>query len=193
MSSPVELNAKVNLNRNKVMSINATIHLPPNVKIQDIADVIAVSTGLSFSQIPNLPGISVSQDKSSQDAKIRIVWNQVEGLHVYVLPVIFYDSSCSEYRCNLSPPSTAFWLALGKRLIHLFGGRMKFRNDQPCGHLVRPRPEERGDHSTSKRLGEMSVLSESELNELRHYSAYPSESMKPQQTAKQHRHNLRTP
>ncbi len=109
------------------MGANTYIKLPANVRVRDIATVIAVAVGFSAELegrgtyiVARAPGVKINSTISPSDYTLEF-----DDRHCY----FHYEADDFDGRL-LSPRSTAFWVAVGKRLVDFFGGTMIY-ND--CG------------------------------------------------------------
>ena len=129
------------------MGVDCRIQLPLDVPIEKVADAMGILAGLptqiktlnnrgEIIRYPFVQGITYQMyDKTP--GMVDILLNLEKAAVIDVLvdgekthSVFFHHCSHDEPNgkvCNvMSPPSTPFWCAIGKRLVNFFGGRVIF-------------------------------------------------------------------
>ena len=175
------------------MSANARIYLPHDARIKEVAYVIALSSGLTFSRRTDkngthtyIPGLRI-ETLDGLDMIEEIVASpmisikSIDGHTQHSVMYFFESSEYADYSRALYPKSTPYWLAIGKRLITFFGGMLIYRDDKDSEKIVFPKPSTRqynpeDDDQYSEhelRYFKLSVLSEIEIEAMRKYAAYP--------------------
>lgn len=106
------------------MGVSARIYLPNDVDARTLGRVIAVLAGDDFERSKygavNPSGLKVEGIKSIPGC-CEITIN---GGHWCMY---HYDIEDSNYRL-LNPPSTPFWIAVGKKLCEFFGGKIDYND-----------------------------------------------------------------
>lgn len=160
------------------MSISATIYLPESAKIRDIADVIGISCGLKISTAL-LPGEGVFLEglrfSSFIDIEPSIVFIDLHGelLDGQSWRRFVYNFEARGprgYSRAVSISSTPIDLALGVRVINIFGGELVCRNDEEGRTLVPVPGSINSDLENVKR--KLLPLTEAEIDAMTENAAY---------------------
>jgi hypothetical protein len=129
------------------MGVDCRIQIPLDVPIEEVADAMGILAGLPIQTktiescgqaipYPVVQGITYKMyDKTP--GMVDILLNKetvidalVDGDNMH--SVYFHHCSYDEPNgkvCNImSPPSTSFWCAIGKKLVNFFGGRVIFND-----------------------------------------------------------------
>jgi hypothetical protein len=129
------------------MGANCQITLPHAVKARDVADVIVACSGVRPEKqylgardgwAAYCPGVTVTA--SPHDPTLaNICWRDPAGEEQRVL--YFFEWSAAGR--GLMPPSTAFWVAVGWRLVEFFGGSVVYNDAEGLTpDFVRPARED---------------------------------------------------
>jgi hypothetical protein len=121
------------------MGIDTRIHLPANVQVGDVAKVIGILAGLppvktileqcrrDDAWFVRVEGITVTGTLGVPEmASINLKGKLIDGQEVHNVFYHFEDSDDRGDWRLLMPRSTAFWIAMGRRLIDFFGGYMDY-------------------------------------------------------------------
>lgn len=114
------------------MGVDTLIRLPADVRIRDVSIVIGILAGLKPEQHSlcgssyscSVAGVETKSSSIPECADIEINGDLVDGEKNH--HVMFHF----EYKASrlLMPRSTAFWIAVGRRLIQFFGGSMDYQD-----------------------------------------------------------------
>jgi hypothetical protein len=118
------------------MGVDCTINLPSNVRLQKVAEVVAIAAGMEPIKQPlnskahpdawyvSVPGLIV---RSSCVVTCADIIFQHNGEQHYVM---YHFEPGDESRGGrlLMPRSTPFWICVAKRLIDLFGGWVDYQD-----------------------------------------------------------------
>lgn len=121
------------------MSVCCRILLPDNVRVRDVAKVIGVLSGKkpveSSEGFVDVSGVKVGnygEDILAECAKITVSDIDGEALAwrngCSMAEVMFHFEPDGGRGRLMIPPSTAFWIAIGVRLIDFFGGWLKYQD-----------------------------------------------------------------
>jgi len=125
------------------MAVGSRIMLPPAVRVKDVAKCLGILAGLSPHREDGyleVNGVSISPAHSEAMCSIGLSGRMVEGRSHSVY--YFFESEGGDYRLLL-PPSTPFWITLGKGLVDFFGGRIIYRSyDRKSYYSRAPRSNE---------------------------------------------------
>jgi hypothetical protein len=123
------------------MGVDCNIYLPGNVRVQDVAKVVAVLAGRKVvletmiggglsamvegwrvepTSIPEMARIAVSGPLSDAAQKAR---SDAGGCYCY----FHFECDGADGRL-LSPRSTPFWIAVGRGLVNFFGGAVDYND-----------------------------------------------------------------
>ncbi len=170
------------------MTTSALILLPKTAKILDVADVLAISSGLTISDHLR-PGEGVFIEglrfSSLIDIGPSIVFIDLHGALLDGQSwrrFIFNfeeDGRCGYYR-SITISSTPVDLALGARIIGIFGGELLCRDDEK-GRIFVPAPGSakatKDDLEDVKR--KLLPLTDDEIDAMAENAAYPGEARAP--------------
>jgi len=141
------------------MGCDCLIKLPGDVRLRDVANVLGLLAGCESVTIASdhgteykrLPSVEVksSHDMLPECARIVITRNieTKDGDTAYVLYHFEpSDANGETYGRLLMPPSTAWWIAAGRRLVDFFGGEVVSNDcaDRPTRY-VRRKPRRRNN------------------------------------------------
>lgn len=139
------------------MGVDTIITLPFRARVRDVADVIGILAGCQRERYAingdnsflRVLGVTASPTTMPECAQIDIkgqVKPLVDGAtHHYVL----YHHEDANGRV-LMPPSTAFWVAVGLRLIEFFGGTIRYKDNEDG--INESRPEQPDIHAEDNEL-----------------------------------------
>jgi len=142
------------------MGVDTRIYLPKDVRLQDVADVIGILSGLPKEKK------KLRDDRGDDSWYVKVKGVSVEGLkNVPEAPMIYlkgkladdsegtsvmfhYEGGSERDYISIIPRSTPFWLAIGTHLCTFFGGKIDFQDcDETDWDIKYPRP--RRDNSPS--------------------------------------------
>lgn len=136
------------------MGVDTRITLPENVRVSDVTRVIGIAAGLKprryyFSNgdgwCVDVPGSKVSTTGVPEMVRIELFGDLIDGKKQHE---VFYHYECEQGGRLLNPRSTAFWIAVGKRLVDFFGGELIYNDcDNKVDYSVLAKP--RIDNSPS--------------------------------------------
>jgi len=123
------------------MGVDTRITLPGNVRVQEVADVIGILAGLEprkrrfddKSFHVTVPGVKITPTHAPYVVEIQLVPENgalVDG-EMYHSVLFFFEDKGTDKLMN--PPSTAFWISIGRNIVNLFGGEIDY-ND--CDNLT---------------------------------------------------------
>ena len=126
------------------MGVDTVIRLPENVRVDDVTDVIGILVGKkahkkTFDQViqsegwhtrvdgvdtaPSISGcVQIHITKGLSDDATRARDGQNDA------PFVLYFFESERGGRLLSPPSTTFWIAVGKGLVKFFGGTIDYND-----------------------------------------------------------------
>lgn len=127
------------------MGVNCTIDLPPSVRVDYVAMAIGVLSGLTPEKAyfgsgsdggwaARVPGVDVQPVGRTSPGMVDITIAKphrssplIDGEVVHSV-FYFFESSDDNGKPvrSLNPPSTAYWISVGRALIRLFGGKIDF-------------------------------------------------------------------
>lgn len=172
------------------MGVDCKINLPDNVSIKNVASVIGAVCGCPAKKVPlnntswyaEVSGVVVLPTAIVEMARIQILRTTLDGVSGHE---VFYHFEC---RCGrlLSPKSTAFWIAVGRRLVEFFGGTMDYNDcdDLECDYRVPGKTGEDNSpqdgvpwHVFQQRILDIKPITEEEWRGCDQYAAYKIEEM----------------
>lgn len=117
------------------MGVDCRIHLPESVTLYNVAKVIGAVTGCPMKKVPltgpadprwyvEVPTVTETTSVPGM-ACLRILHPTVDGEPNHF---VFYHFECDTGGRLLMPRSTAFWIAVGCRLVSFFGGHIDFQD-----------------------------------------------------------------
>lgn len=128
------------------MGVDCEIHLPDDVQIRDVADVLGILAGnkkewreSKGARWVGVENVSISGNTFPGLACITLPYCATKRDEIYVL--YHFEPGCGGRL--LMPRSTAWWIAAGKRLVDFFGGSIDF-NDCDDSDVDYERPKPRG-------------------------------------------------
>jgi hypothetical protein len=129
------------------MGVNACLTFSPGARVDDVADAIGVLAGLPAvtdnKGFRRVAGVTVKSTSVPQSPRILLRGRMVDGSRVH--EVMFHYEGCGG-RPSIAPPSTAFWVAVCRRLVGFFGGRLDYNDcDSRTAGYRRPCPRRRND------------------------------------------------
>ena len=169
------------------MGIDTRIILPDNVRVKDVANIIGICAGKK--PLKQFWSYGKGWAATVPDVKIKVTsdasWGMV-GIHVNGP----FPKHILEYRLNqsaiyvayhfesdtggrvLQPPMTFFWLAVGRRLVQFYGGKLDYNDcdDIEVDFSIRPKSREQnapnsdlGWYKFQQRILDMQALTIEEL------------------------------
>lgn len=171
------------------MGVSCRVLLPANVRIKDVVAVIAASAGYRPTRqdfggrnqgwYTKVDGVTIKPQFDGSYATIEF-----DGRFV----IYNFECSTEPGKRQLNPTSTAFWGAIGKRLVDFFGGKIDYDDsddvdwdyEAPEKSNLENSPSD-GDewYDLQKRLLEVKPLIEAELESIDGV-AFPWDSEKAQ-------------
>lgn len=172
------------------MGVDCVIQLPSMVYLNDVADAIGILAGCkaykeNFSSADGWSTRVESVEKKGPEylpgcAAITFKRNEKERYVLYHFEPSNMLTDEDPGRL-LMPPSTAFWIAIGHRLVEIFGGKI-FYNDCECDEIPNFENPERqkwvrgsnGDawYERQEKLLAIKPLTEEEIESYTDYAAY---------------------
>jgi hypothetical protein len=139
---------KCNGNQRKeqiAMGVNARITLPAAARLRDVADVMGALAGHVMTKQPfsqKSDGWSAGRPRGAKGIRIEPCKAMVEWVLIFLdntADVQLPDGQCSHYVMYhfeggkngerlMLPPSTEFWIAIGKGLVDFFGGSIDYND-----------------------------------------------------------------
>jgi hypothetical protein len=135
------------------MSVDCIIKLPMDVRIRDVAEAVGLLAGLKAKEKPMesgdrawtfrwVEGVKVNPTSVPTMAEIFIEApkgeKQVDGNANHFT---YYHFENPDGRREIAPRSTAFWIAVGKRLVKFFGGKLDYQDcDGGAFNYFAPKP-----------------------------------------------------
>lgn len=170
------------------MGVDCRILLPPDARIRDVADVIGILAGLNpewDDSIPSVsvPGATAKPSSLAECAEITIVSKNgeflVDGETSHWL-LFHWEPSEESGMHLLMPHSTAFWIALGKKLVSFFGGSIDYNDCDSKDVDYRAKKPRRRNNPTvgkpwddfQKAMFNIKPLTEKDLEKAEKYAAY---------------------
>ena len=166
------------------MGIWCVISLPGNVRVYDVAEVIAASLGTQlhmFGPSANAPGWEVEAIPTEPRLCRITCRDRTEGRCADMREFTFHFEGPGGRRL-LMPASTPHNIALGRRLIDFFGGTMRYRDDSGVsvnygtedGSNAQNGPEEGVDWADlQRRMVAILPIAADEIERVRQFAAYP--------------------
>lgn len=169
------------------MSVNAHITLSHDAWVIDVAQAIAVLSGIKPEWRTKdkftflwVPGMTMSASSGWWAAHIKINGQLVDGEAIHEVTLWFEDPEHPLYSRLLMPLSTPYWLAIGKRLIDFFGGVLIYQDHLPKESLHIPKRRPHYNHNDDEQfsirqdeLFRLEPLRASDIQAMRPYAAYP--------------------
>lgn len=128
------------------MGVSCAIVLPYEARSIDIAKIIGMSCGLPFEmkqlgQVPgtylNVEGVTLRESAAGPTCG-ELCWQDLDGTQRHVLWHYEFNPNSRKLPRGrgMLPPSTAFWICIGKRLVDFFGGWVDFNDcdSQRCDY-----------------------------------------------------------
>jgi len=173
------------------MGVDCQICLPDNVRVNDVAGIIGIATGLKpewsgrdDSKLVRVPGVEVRSTFSPAMVEIRLTGDLIDGDKSHF---VYYHFEADNGGRGLNPPSTAFWIAVAHRLVKFFGGKIDYQDcdsvemdyEHPAFAKQHNSPSKDDEWSTfQKRLFEVEPITKDELVHYNQFAAYKLEEMK---------------
>lgn len=114
------------------MSTNTRIILPTDVRIDDVATVIGKLAGLPAvkkdsdkSFFTSINGVKIIPSSMAEMAEIVLEGNMIDKQKKHF---VYYFFEGEHGKREICPKSTAFWVAIGKRLVEFFGGKIDYND-----------------------------------------------------------------
>jgi hypothetical protein len=168
------------------MGVDATIRLPEDVRVTDVADVMGILAGLPFTQEPltgggsyvKVKGVKVETSGCPEMVIIQLTGNLVDGEPIHTA-FYHFESDDGKGR-QVGVRSTPFWIALGRQLAAFFGGSMDYNDcDEVDVNYVADKPRADNRHTSNgawvafqEDLAKIQPLTEYDLNRAREFAAY---------------------
>ncbi len=117
------------------MGVDTRIILPPDARIQDVANVMGIFAGLKpereilsqGSMYVKVPGVKVAGLETLPEcANIILEGDMVDGENGH--HILWHWEFSENVGHLLMPRSTAFWIAIGERLVDFFGGDVDYND-----------------------------------------------------------------
>lgn len=172
------------------MGVDCKIYLPDNVRIRDVAHVIAISAGLKprwggsgkakWVEVP----VEVRNTSYPSMAEIAIYGDLVDGEKRHF---VYYHFECSKDGRQLMPRSTAFWIAIAHKLVDFFGGTIDYNDCDDVdidyskdanSRLVNAPEGNKEWDAFQERLFNVKPITKEELEHYDIFAAYKAEEMK---------------
>lgn len=124
------------------MGVDTKIMLPGDVRIQDVADVIGILAGLPKVKQP-LQGDGGAWAVRVNGVRVEGIPNLASCANIYInaqngthfvdgemthMVMFHYEPGEGSGERLLMPRSTAFWIAMGEKLVEFFGGEQDFND-----------------------------------------------------------------
>jgi len=167
------------------MSVNTNIFLPSDVRCLDVAKAVAVLAGLSPSATDygfTVAGLKIASlgDMPGPTVRISLTGSMVDGEIEHQFYLSYESSDLPGHDRVISVASTAFWVAMGQRLIRFFGGALVYADcecQEPGEYKIRtwPYPREVDDSGClelSSRIFKLKTLTDRELKSAADYAYY---------------------
>jgi len=130
------------------MSVNTHIFLPSDVRCLEVAKTVAVLAGLSPFATDNgfdVKGLEIMTLGGMPGPMVRITLTgpMVDGAMEHRFCLSYESSELPGHDRQISVRSTAFWVAMGRRLIQVFGGALfynEYESKEPDELEVRQWP-----------------------------------------------------
>lgn len=185
------------------MGVDCRITFPNNVRLRDVANAIGILAGLNPVQkhisgaldsfFVDVPGVTTkSYNSLGLECCAQIDLTAPEGETLvdgkdthYTMYHFEYESPTADpdikmYSSGISPRSTPFWIAIGKRLVETFGGSILCNdcgdNEKPDrvvgAHWLNGATNGEKWNQNQRRIFELSPVSKAEMDEARKVAAY---------------------
>ncbi len=173
------------------MGVNCKIMLPNNARLTNVAEVLAILSGQQprKEQFQSGDGWAVRVDTiryRTHDYLPQcptIEWIQhstVDKVEEYHSVMFHYEPEHGSHRL-IMPPSTAWWLAAGKRLVDFFGGELDYNDSDSTDVDYRKRkksdevnsPEDTPEWEVfQQRMFEVKPITEKEIKDMVKHAVY---------------------
>lgn len=161
------------------MSVAAHIYLTSDVRSLDVACAVALVSGLR----PQRPELELVSSYSA--AAFCLTGNMVDGTDVHHFSVYSESDEYIGLTRLVIAPSTAFWIAVGRRLIRFFGGALLYSDcasDEAEEYYIRkwsyPREDDDdGCLELSKRISALNPLTRDEIDAAAKVAYYQTHSI----------------
>lgn len=138
------------------MGVNTKISLPPNVRLRDVAMVIAALDGVELKKR------TLDAQKGSYAARSEKVWMETVATIPECAYIYWINANNVQRRVmyhfeweskpgwhGLLPNQSDWWIAAGKRLVNFFGGEVDFNDcDDECCDYQQPIEPDNLNHPT---------------------------------------------
>lgn len=164
------------------MGVNCRLHLPGNVRIRDVANVIGVLSGLPVRRRESggvdVDGVEVRDTGEPSMAQIKLYGRMVDG---EVSHETFYHFEGHGTSKLMTPKSRPYWIAVCGRLVMFFGGRLDYQDcdDSECDYEVRAKSDAKnqpGDDpqwsDLQDRIASLTPLTLEEIEKAKPFAAY---------------------
>ena len=169
------------------MGVDCNINLPGNVRVNDVADLIGIAAGLPARKhdldykgawTVRVDGVKVENACVVGLVDINLSGKMIDGQKDHTVFYHFEDDGSSG-RCLL-PRSTAFWIAVGRKLIDFFGGALVYQDCDGNEDYVKPAnpdnincPQDGEDwQNFQQRMLDVQPITKEELLECDEFAAY---------------------
>lgn len=166
------------------MGVDCLIQLPGNVRVKDVANILAILDGVPVVKYVHESGSYWAQVAAKAEGLpeiagcARITWTGPSGpRHV----LYHFEPDGNIGGRLLMPRSTAWWIAAGTRLVQFFGGDLVYNDcgDQTPDISCTPQSNKKNCPSNGKawnnfqdRLLAMTPLSEREIADAQRHASY---------------------
>lgn len=165
------------------MSANTRIFLPSDVRSLDVAKAVAILAGLPPSSTEyglTVKGLELSSSTPGAAVEFILRGPMVDGAREHQFSLSYENSDYPGHDRGIYVLSTAFWVAIGRRLIKLFGGVLHYTD---CGDTepeesnlrlwAYPREaDDAGRLALASRIYKLQPLTIEEMNSAADYSYY---------------------
>ena len=139
------------------MGANCVIHLPGDVRVDDVAEVCGILAGLPFEWTESgkakwvtVPGASVKTSSSTPEmVTVLLEGKLIDGTDHHFAHYFFEDMDRGTTDKVFHPTSNPFWCAVGKGLVDFFGGKADW-NDCDKGSFNYRKAKPRKTNAPSK-------------------------------------------
>lgn len=166
------------------MGSDCLIQLPGNVRVKDVANILAILDGVPAMKYVHSSGVYWAQVAAKAEGIpeiagcARITWTGLSGpRHV----LYHFEPDVNIGGRLLMPRSTAWWIAAGTRLVQFFGGNLVYNDcgDQTPDISWTPQSNWKNCPSSGKawddfqdRLLSMKPLTDQEIQDVQKHAVY---------------------
>lgn len=162
------------------MGVDVCLTLSVGSRLHDVANAIGILAGLpvtSDSGFYQLRGVTTRTTPIPEAPEIVILGRLIDGESAHSV-MFHYENAggCPQ----MIPPSTAFWIAVCRRLVDFFGGSLDYQDcDSVSVNYRKPCPRKRNDPSDGKpwhafqaALYSLKPLTTADLDKAKKWAAY---------------------